>query len=83
MPGTRSTRTRRVLHIFLDHTTVLRNTVLNRDQTVKMAPAVAQSLPLDVSSYPKLSTAQVGHLRHFYNLAFQLDGEWNHMGAQE
>lgn len=37
----------------------------------------------DISSYPKLSLAQAGHLRHFHNLATQLDGEWRHMGCQE
>lgn len=31
----------------------------------------------------KLSRAQAGHLRHFHNLASQLDGEWSHMGSQE
>lgn len=48
-----------------------------------MALSIPQSLPLDLSKYPKLTAAQVGHLRHFYNLAHQPDGEWSKMGAQE
>lgn len=45
--------------------------------------SIPSALPLDLSRYPKLSAAQVGHLRHFHNLASQPDGEWHHMGAQE
>ncbi|KAJ9615247.1 hypothetical protein H2200_001321 [Cladophialophora chaetospira] len=52
-----------------------------------MARSNTKSLPatlsLDVSKYPKLSPAQVGHLRHIHNLAHQPDGEWSKMGAQE
>jgi hypothetical protein len=40
-------------------------------------------LPLDLSKYPKLSTEQAGHLRHFHNLSAAIDGEWPHMGTQE
>ncbi|KAF5652537.1 Linalool dehydratase-isomerase [Fusarium sp. NRRL 25303] len=40
-------------------------------------------LTLDMSGYSKLDTAQAGHLRHFHNLASQIDGEWRHMGTQE
>ena len=40
-------------------------------------------LSLDLSAYDKLDSAQAGHLRHFHNLASQLDGQWHHMGAQE
>ncbi|TVY78925.1 Linalool dehydratase/isomerase [Fusarium oxysporum f. sp. cubense] len=42
-----------------------------------------QRLALDMSKYPKLDAAQAGHLRHFHNLASQIDGEWRHMGTQE
>ncbi|CVK85022.1 uncharacterized protein FMAN_01944 [Fusarium mangiferae] len=42
-----------------------------------------QCLTLDMSRYSKLDTAQAGHLRHFHNLASQIDGEWRHMGTQE
>jgi hypothetical protein len=45
--------------------------------------AAPQRLALDLSHYPKLDKAQAGHLRHFHNLASQLDGEWRHMGALE
>ncbi|OCT49381.1 hypothetical protein CLCR_04700 [Cladophialophora carrionii] len=48
-----------------------------------LAQPPPETLPLDLSKYPKLSPAQVGHLRHFHNLAFQPDGEWSKMGAQE
>ncbi|KIW92318.1 uncharacterized protein Z519_07302 [Cladophialophora bantiana CBS 173.52] len=48
-----------------------------------MAQAVPPTLSLDLSQYPKLSPTQLGHLRHFHNLAFQPDGEWAKMGAQE
>ena len=37
-------------------------------------------MDVDLSKYPKLSPEQLGHLRHFHNLASQIDGEWNHMG---
>ncbi|KAK3046583.1 hypothetical protein LTR09_011931 [Extremus antarcticus] len=40
-------------------------------------------MDVDLSKYPKLSPEQLGHLRHFHNLASQIDGEWNHMGSQE
>ncbi|WAO86981.1 Ldi domain-containing protein [Fusarium falciforme] len=29
-----------------------------------------------------MSREEAGHLRHFYNLASQKDGEWRHMGSQ-
>ena len=45
---------------------------------------VPKTLPHDfLSSVPKLNDEQAGHLRHFHNLANQLDGDWDHMGAQE
>lgn len=43
-----------------------------------------KTLPSNItSSLQKLSKEQAGHLRHFYNLASQFDGEWRHMGAQD
>jgi len=36
-----------------------------------------------LDGYPKLSTQQAGHLRHFHILANQPDGEWHHMGSQD
>lgn len=42
------------------------------------------TLPPDIlSKFPKLSSPQAGHLRHFHNLAAQPDGEWRHMGSQD
>ena len=49
--------------------------------TVQDAPC--RALTLDLSRYPKLTTQQAGHLRHFHNLSSALDGEWPHMGTQE
>lgn len=40
-------------------------------------------MEMNLSEYPKLTEEQAGHLRHFYNLASQTDGEWHHMGTQE
>jgi len=51
--------------------------------TGDLPKTLSPGLPLDLSKYPKLSPQQVGHLRHFYNLAFQQDGEWRHMGVLE
>lgn len=36
-----------------------------------------------LTSVPKLTHEQAGHLRHFHNLASLLPGEWRHMGTQE
>jgi hypothetical protein len=42
------------------------------------------STPLvKVASYPKLDRKQAGHLRHFYNLVAQPDGEWHHFGSAD
>lgn len=40
-------------------------------------------LNLDLTKYPNLDREQLGHIRHFHNLASQLNGDWNHMGSQE
>lgn len=49
--------------------------------------ATASSAPphpsIDISHYPKLDFKQAGHLRHFYNLVNQPDGQWNHMEAKQ
>lgn len=42
-----------------------------------------QRLGDEFNGYPKLSREQCGHLRHFHNIAFQLDGDFAFMGAQE
>ena len=39
--------------------------------------------PIEISDYPKLDNKQAGHLRHFYNLVSQPDGEWHHFGSLE
>ncbi|EXL91126.1 hypothetical protein NOF04DRAFT_18210 [Fusarium oxysporum II5] len=36
-----------------------------------------------LANHPKLCREQVGHLRHFHNLATQRDGEWRHMVCQK
>lgn len=41
------------------------------------------TMPIDISQYPKLTTQQAGHLRHFHNLSSAPDGDWPHMGSQE
>ena len=50
-----------------------------------MAPSTSVSLKpsVDVSSYPKLDDKQAGHLRHYYNLVTQPDGEWHHFGSTD
>lgn len=35
----------------------------------------------ELSKLPKLNQEQCGHLRHFHNLASQLDGDWSLMGG--
>jgi hypothetical protein len=43
-----------------------------------------QTLPANfLDDFEKLSPEQAGHMRHFHNLASQLDGEWSLMGSQE
>src|ERR1700691_3665132 len=41
------------------------------------------TLPSSTITLPLLDHQQAGHLRHFHNLASQLDGEWAHMGSQD
>lgn len=47
------------------------------------ARALPASLQLDLERIPKLTREQAGHLRHFYNLATQPDGDWNHMWGSD
>ena len=51
------------------------------------SPSSADSLPQRLGealeSSLKLTREQCGHLRHFHNLASQLDGEWRFMGSQD
>ncbi|KAK0916229.1 hypothetical protein LTR02_000776 [Friedmanniomyces endolithicus] len=48
-----------------------------------MGSIASPPCPMSPSSYPSLTREQAGHLRHFHNLAAQLDGSWHHMGSQE
>ncbi|CAL9660246.1 hypothetical protein [Streptomyces sp. enrichment culture] len=38
---------------------------------------------VDLSSVPRLDDVQIGHLRHFENLAFLPDGDWSRMGGAD
>jgi hypothetical protein len=50
-------------------------------------PMEGASLPKRLNkafiSLPKLTREQCGHIRHFHNLASQLDGDWAFFGTQE
>jgi hypothetical protein len=54
---------------------------------LKGSAETTPTLPLPVRSrlaaLPKLTREQAGHLRHFHNLASQLDGDWSFFGSQE
>jgi hypothetical protein len=51
----------------------------SEDNDVRAPP----QLPFSIHHLEKLTREQAGHIRHFHNLASQIDGNWNHMGAQE
>lgn len=42
-----------------------------------------KKLPIDISKYQILDQKQLGHLRHFHNLASQPAGDWSFMGTAE
>lgn len=42
-----------------------------------------KKLPIDISKYQTLDLNQLGHLRHFHNLASQPAGDWSFMGNAE
>lgn len=49
---------------------------------LKSSPAFPSTLPSSIlDSFPKLTRAQAGHIRHFHNLATLQDGDWRHMGC--
>jgi hypothetical protein len=52
-------------------------------KTASGAESLPHLLGEAFKSSPKLTREQCGHLRHFYNLASQLDGDWAFMGSQE
>lgn len=45
----------------------------------ELTPSIAKA----VSTIPKLTSEQAGHLRHFHNLSSLPSNEWTHMGTQE
>jgi hypothetical protein len=49
----------------------------------KFHSTFSPTLSSSTITLPQLDRQQAGHLRHFHNLASQLDGEWAHMGTQE
>lgn len=54
-------------------------------ETLASTPShgLGDTSPISVEILPKLNREQAGHLRHFYNLARQLDGCWNHMQPED
>jgi hypothetical protein len=50
---------------------------------VEVLGGLPDHLSSEFTSDTRLTREQCGHLRHFYNLASQLDGEWALMGVQE
>lgn len=53
------------------------NTHRNEDVPLNLPTSLAE----EISKLPKLTKEQCGHLRHFYNLASQPDGDWSLMGG--
>ena len=47
-------------------------------QKITVHSAFPSTLPSSAITLPLLDRQQAGHLRHFHNLASQLDGEWAH-----
>lgn len=51
------------------------------------ASETTEQLPTPVkerlAAIPKLSREQAGHIRHFHNLASQLEGDWSFFGSQD
>ena len=61
-------------------------TQVQTDLTFHLSATRAEApprLPFSIDHLVKLTPEQAGHIRHFHNLASQIDGNWNHMGAQE
>ncbi|KAK2597260.1 hypothetical protein N8I77_013120 [Diaporthe amygdali] len=55
--------------------------ILSLDTTSSLPPKLPSHI---LRHFPnKLDRAQAGHIRHFHNLATQLDGEWHHMGGAD
>ncbi|KAE8453320.1 hypothetical protein EG329_011387 [Mollisiaceae sp. DMI_Dod_QoI] len=54
----------------------------NSDQ-LRSSTSLPKHLDEKFLSFPKLTHEQCGHIRHFHNLASNLDGDWSFMGSQE
>lgn len=54
---------------------------------LKGAQELSEQLPTaikqHIASLPKLSRELAGHLRHFHNLASQIDGDWSSFGSHD
>lgn len=54
-------------------------TAVDEDLTLDTTSCFPPNLPPHILQlFQKLDQAQAGHIRHFHNLATQLDGEWRH-----
>jgi hypothetical protein len=68
---------------------IVSSTILSPPEVTRLKTSGAhgdlpQTLPANfLNGLEKLSPEQAGHIRHFHNLASQLDGEWALMGSQE
>jgi hypothetical protein len=58
----------------------LTSTAVEQDLILETTSSFPAKLPSHIlQHFPnKLDKAQAGHIRHFHNLATQLDGEWRH-----
>lgn len=56
------------------------STALEPGLTLEATSSFPTKLPAHIIQHfpSKLDQAQAGHIRHFHNLATQLDGEWRH-----
>ncbi|KAL5092945.1 hypothetical protein Trisim1_000671 [Trichoderma cf. simile WF8] len=55
----------------------------SHDSATTQTALPSELSPDFLQQYPKLSELQAGHLRHFHNVAAQLDGQWKHMGTED
>jgi hypothetical protein len=60
-------------------------TIIETDnmQTYSLDVSLPQHLHKAFLAVPKLTREQCGHIRHFHNIASQIDGDWSFMGSQE
>lgn len=57
--------------------------VTNASGSLSTAGSLPNRLGEEFQALLKLTREQCGHIRHFHNLASQLDGDWTFMGSQE